>query len=143
MFNDNERDEVIRQYVRELRMFYQDIFTCGVVFFFCLIAWCATGGGFWPIWVLLAFAVKLVHQAFFIGKFKLSDLGFTRKWASFMSPEWEEQQIQKMKRSGERGCCGSPRRASKEPDRDASRCDKEFGSRGRDESPQNVPEHED
>ncbi|MDR0631469.1 MAG: 2TM domain-containing protein [Holosporales bacterium] len=91
---DNE--DSIRKYVRELRMFYKDIVTSGIVMLVCIVAWCATGGGFWPIWVLIALSVHTLLRAIAIGRVSPSDFGFFHKFLAFLRPEWEEQQYQKI-----------------------------------------------
>ncbi|MDR1207990.1 MAG: hypothetical protein LBJ89_01410 [Holosporales bacterium] len=91
-----ENEDAIRKYVRELRMFYKDIVTSGMVMLVCVVAWCATGGGFWPIWVLIALAVHTLLRAIAIGRVSPSDFGFFCKFLAFLRPEWEEQQYQKI-----------------------------------------------
>ncbi|MDR2464104.1 MAG: hypothetical protein LBD36_00595 [Holosporales bacterium] len=94
MVDNNEA--FIRQYIRELKMFYKEILTSVSVLAVCFIAWMATGGGCWPIWVFVALAIKLLMRAISIGRISIWEVGCFGKWLSFLRPEWEEQQFQKI-----------------------------------------------
>lgn len=96
------QEEVLRQYVHELKMLYQEIFISGGIFVVCLVIWMAGGGGFWPFWVLLAFLIKIFARAISMGRISLSDVNFWYKWVSFLRPEWEEQQLKKMMESSQK-----------------------------------------
>lgn len=92
-------EELIKQYIRELRQLYKDILVYSCVFIFCLIAWVATGGGFWPLWVMIAFITTVLIKANSLGKLSISDINFWRKHIAFLSPEWEDRQIEKIIRN--------------------------------------------
>jgi hypothetical protein len=89
-------EDVVRKYVRELRMFYKDVLVSGIVSLISIVAWCATGGGFWPIWVFIALSVHLLLRAVAIGRVSPADIGLWCRCVSFLRPEWEEQQYQKI-----------------------------------------------
>jgi hypothetical protein len=91
---DRQHEEV-RAYVKELKLLYKEVFVSCCVFAFCLFAWLATGGGFWPLWVLLAFVVKIMIRAVSMGLVNVNGIGYVSRWTSFLSPEWEEKQIAK------------------------------------------------
>lgn len=115
-----ENEDAIRKYVRELRMFYKDIVTSGIVMVVCLVAWCATGGGFWPIWVLIALTVHTLLRAIAIGRVSPADFGFFCKFLAFLRPEWEEQQYQRILGSFNKNSAknGSSSAARRQPKRD-------------------------
>jgi hypothetical protein len=98
----NKDEHVVRQYVRELKLFYNELIVSGVVFFISLLAWMVTGGAFWPLWVLLALAIKILLRAISIGNISLADFGCFCKWASFLRPEWEDEQVEKLMREKKR-----------------------------------------
>ncbi|GHS91621.1 hypothetical protein AGMMS49949_02320 [Alphaproteobacteria bacterium] len=88
------QEESVRQYVRDLKSFYECMLTFGIVFVVCVIAWIATGGGFWPIWVFLAFSIVLIRKSLSLGMLSMTSL-VENKWG-FLRPEWEEQKVQKI-----------------------------------------------
>lgn len=84
----------IRRYVQELKLFYREALVSGGIFFVCVVAWLATsGGGFWPLWVLIALAAHLIFRAVSLGI--LSKNNVFKKFTVFLSPQWEEKQIEK------------------------------------------------
>jgi hypothetical protein len=89
-------EESVRQYIRELKMFYKEVLVSVSVFAVCLIAWLATGGSCWPIWVFVALSAKLLIRAISIGRISIWEVKCFGKWLSFLRPEWEEQQIKKI-----------------------------------------------
>lgn len=92
--SNNFYNDDIRKYIKDLKSLYTEIFVSGCIFLICVIAWVATGGGFWPLWVLLAFSIKIFIKAFSIGKVSIKG-DFFNKWFSFLSPDWEEKQFEK------------------------------------------------
>jgi hypothetical protein len=92
------KDEV-RRYVRELRLFYKEVLVAAVIFVFCLVAWMATGGSFWPVWVFFAFSVKIAIRAVAVGV--VNKKACLTKFTSFLSQEWEEKQVDKYIKSYE------------------------------------------
>ncbi|MDR3285114.1 MAG: 2TM domain-containing protein [Holosporales bacterium] len=85
--------EEIRRYVRELKLLYKEIFISVGIFLMCLVAWITTGGGFWPLWVFLAFAIKIFIRVISVGI--INEKACFGRFTSFLSPEWEEKQIEK------------------------------------------------
>jgi hypothetical protein len=86
------KDEV-RRYVRELRLFYKEVLVSVCIFVVCLIAWMSTGGSFWPLWVLFAFAIDIALKAVAVGV--VNKKACLTKLTSFLSQEWEEKQVDK------------------------------------------------
>lgn len=97
----NREEENIRQYVYELKRLYQDLFVASCIFIIALFAWMATGGGFWPLWLILAFGLQTLVKLISMGKVPFSDVNFWLRWVYFLTPEWQEKQVKKMmKESG-------------------------------------------
>lgn len=84
----------VRQRVRELKKFYLDLSIYAIVSFFCVLVWISMGCGlFWPIWVILGFAIASLLEAM-----KLGQLTIFEEILPFLRPEWEEEQVQKIEK---------------------------------------------
>lgn len=86
-----EQEEKIREKVRALRHFYTNIMIYGAITLGCFLIWLTTGGSFWPIWVIVGFAISATLQGVKIGIFPFLEDVFP-----FLKPEWEESQVKKM-----------------------------------------------
>ena len=87
-----ELEKIARQYVQGLKDLYVNISVYAVVSGISLLVWlCLGGGGFWPIWVFLAFGLATVLQGWAIGSIKKLE-----EILPFLKPEWEEQQLKKL-----------------------------------------------
>ncbi|MDR0624938.1 MAG: 2TM domain-containing protein [Holosporales bacterium] len=89
----NVSDDDVREYVRSLKLLYQEGFVCACVFLVCVVIWLTTGGAFWPLWVLIAFIIKLFIRATSSGL--VDGKSILGRLTCFFSPEWEEKQIKK------------------------------------------------
>lgn len=87
----SEKEDQIRERVRELKSFYTNCLTLGGAAVISLFVWLLSGGGyFWPIWVITAAAISLGFQAFRLGMIPM-----VTEWFPFLKPEWESQQVDK------------------------------------------------
>ena len=60
---DNASLDDIKCKVAKLRRFYIKLVIQAIVLLVCLIVWISTGRGhFWPIWVLLGFAIADIFE---------------------------------------------------------------------------------
>lgn len=74
--------------IKQIKGFYINLTVYCAVFFGCIIAWLAMGGGvFWPIWVLIGCGVAAFSEAMRLGLLPiLGDI------LPFLRDEWEERQ---------------------------------------------------
>lgn len=86
---NQEKELEIRARVKALRNFYRDAIYYALMSLGVIIIWAFSGGGyFWPIFVIVVFAISLIQKALDIGVFpKLSEL------LPFVDDKWEEQQV--------------------------------------------------
>lgn len=95
--NDGERkmnEQEMRKRVRALKEFYQSLIIYGLVNAGLVVVWAVSGGGyFWPIWVMVGWGLGLGVSAVSLGLLpQLSSL------FPVFSEDWEEGQLQKMRR---------------------------------------------
>lgn len=89
MSSDTEKQ--IRNRVKALKSFYTDLVIYGAICLACVIIWLSTGGGFWPIWVILGLGISAGFQGLELGFFSMIlDI------LPFLRPEWEEEQVQSL-----------------------------------------------
>lgn len=86
---DNE--QAAREYLRQLKDYYIGLATKGAIILLCIVIWLFTGGGFWPIWVILAFGVHA-----FIGGVQLGVFPMLQDLFPFLRKDWEETQLKKI-----------------------------------------------
>lgn len=86
---DNE--QAAREYLRQLKDYYTGLATKGGIILLCIVIWLFTGGGFWPIWVILAFGVHA-----FIGGVQLGVFPMLQDLFPFLRKDWEETQLKKI-----------------------------------------------
>lgn len=86
---DNEQKA--REYLKELKAYYTNLVIYGTIFVICLVVWLSTGGSFWPIWVLLAFAASSLIQGLKLGVFPMFKDLFP-----FLRPDWEEKRLKEL-----------------------------------------------
>ncbi len=86
---NQEKELEIRARVKALRNFYRDSIYSALMSLGVIIIWAFSGGGyFWPIFVIVVFAISLIQKALDIGVFpKLTEL------LPFVDEKWEEQQV--------------------------------------------------
>lgn len=78
----------IRERVKALKEFYTSIVIYIVISLACILIWLSTGGGFWPIWVMLGLGASAGMQGVRLGIFPMiSEL------LPFLKPEWEDEQV--------------------------------------------------
>ncbi|MBX9976698.1 MAG: 2TM domain-containing protein, partial [Alphaproteobacteria bacterium] len=84
--------------VKQLKGFYINLTVYTAVFFGCVIAWLAMGGGaFWPIWVLLGCGIAAFSEGLRLGMLPvLSDI------LPFLRDDWEEKQTKILLKSFEK-----------------------------------------
>jgi len=88
-----------REYVRKLRRFYTDAFIYGIVNIGLILIWAISGGGyFWPIWVIIGWGIGLGIHAFSLGIIPQANA-----FMPFMSPEWENKEIQRLMKTEHKG----------------------------------------
>ncbi|MFO0375104.1 MAG: 2TM domain-containing protein [Alphaproteobacteria bacterium] len=87
-------EQELRKRVRALREFYQSLIIYGLVNAGLVLVWAVSGGGyFWPIWVMVGWGLGLGVSALSLGLLpQLSSL------FPVFSEDWEEAQLQKMRR---------------------------------------------
>lgn len=85
-----EKELEIRARVKALRNFYRDAIYSALMSLGVIIIWAFSGGGyFWPIFVIVVFAISLIQKALDIGVFpKLTEI------LPFVDEKWEEQQVE-------------------------------------------------
>ncbi len=83
-----DMNEKISQKVKQIKGFYINLTVYIAIFFACVIAWMAMGGGaFWPIWVLMGCGIAAFSEGLRIGMLPvLSDI------LPFLREDWEEKQ---------------------------------------------------
>lgn len=98
-----DKETQIRERVRELRVYYTNLVVYAGMSVACILVWLFNGAGvFWPLWPLMAFGVAAALQGARLGQLRALE-----EWFPFLSPEWEESQIQAMlKREREGGQSG-------------------------------------
>lgn len=90
-------EQEVRAYVGDLKRLYQDMLVAGGIFVVALIAWMATGGGFWPLWILLAFGAQAVVRLIGMGVIQPSKCcEGAGKWTAFLSPDWQERKVREL-----------------------------------------------
>ncbi|OJW50133.1 MAG: hypothetical protein BGO67_02050 [Alphaproteobacteria bacterium 41-28] len=88
-----------REYVSKLRRFYTDALIYVVVNLGLVLIWAISGGGyFWPIWVIVGWGIGLGVHAFSLGL-----IPQINAWAPFLTPEWEERQVQELMKKEQKG----------------------------------------
>ena len=88
----------VRSYVRKLRRFYTDVLIYGVVNLGLILIWAISGGGyFWPIWVIIGWGIGLGVHAFSLGLIPQMNTV-----VPFMTPEWEDQEVRRLMKTGEK-----------------------------------------
>jgi hypothetical protein len=123
----DEREEQVRQYVRALRGFYQELLVSCVVLFVCLVIWFAIGGYFWPFWVFIGLGAKLIFQGLALAKLSAPIGRFWCRWFSFTQPEWEDKIVEKM--MGRCHCCDfSQEKCTEKANNEESEADNEPSS---------------
>lgn len=95
--------------VKQIRGFYINLTVYCAVFFGCVIAWLAMGGGaFWPIWVLIGCGVAAFSEALRLGLLPvLGDI------LPFLRDDWEEAQKKNVLKS--MGLTEADLKAAKKP----------------------------
>ncbi len=81
--------------VKQIRGFYVNLTVYSAVFFGCIIAWLAMGGGaFWPIWVLIGCGVAAFSEGLRLGLLPvLGDI------LPFLREDWEDHQKKQIMKS--------------------------------------------
>lgn len=90
-------EEQLREQVRNLKAFYTNLVIYGGVSAACILVWIMTGGYFWPIWPIVAFVIMSLIQGI-----KLGTLPMLEDIFPFLSPDWEQKQVECMKDSKEK-----------------------------------------
>jgi len=86
-----ENELEAREYLRQLKDYYTGLATKGAIILLCIVIWLFTGGGFWPIWVILAFGIHA-----FIGGVQLGVFPMVQDLFPFLRSDWEETQLKKI-----------------------------------------------
>lgn len=82
--NENQ----VRERVKALKEFYTSLVIYALISLACILIWLSTGGGFWPIWVMLGLSASAGMQGVRLGIFPMiSEL------LPFLKPEWEDEQV--------------------------------------------------
>ncbi len=101
----------VRSYVRKLRRFYTDVLIYGVVNLGLILIWAISGGGyFWPIWVIIGWGIGLGVHAFSLGLIPQMNTV-----VPFMTPEWEDQEVRRLMKTGEKEEKKAPAKAEVMP----------------------------
>jgi hypothetical protein len=91
-----DKENQVREHVRELRIFYTNLVVYGGVSLACIFIWLMNGGGaFWPIWPMMGFAIAATLQGIRLGTLKSLE-----SWFPFLNPNWEDDQVKKMLKNG-------------------------------------------
>ncbi|MBS0271544.1 MAG: 2TM domain-containing protein [Proteobacteria bacterium] len=86
-----------REHVKKLRRFYTDALIYGAVNLGLVLIWAIAGGGyFWPIWVIVGWGIGLGVHAFSLGLLPQVEV-----MIPFMTPEWEEDEVKRLMKSGQ------------------------------------------
>jgi fatty acid desaturase len=66
-----ENEKLIRERVKALKDFYTNLVVYAAICLACIIIWLSTGGGFWPIWVIIGLAISAGFQGLRLGIFPM------------------------------------------------------------------------
>lgn len=85
----DDREYCIRMDVCRKRSLYTRCVIFGFMTIFSVFVWLIIGMGFfWPIWVAAAFILTI-----FVESLQISSFPCVRRWFSFLTPEWEDAEV--------------------------------------------------
>lgn len=104
-----DKEQKLREHLRDLKQFYTNLVTYGAIFIATLIIWMITGGPFWPIWVLFGLGTAAIMQAIRLGLLPVFENFFP-----FLRPDWEDEQLRQMVDQEEKPTRSSPKKTTKD-----------------------------